>query len=201
MTNLNDLSGYSAILGGSFDPIHLGHLHIARQILELSPISSVIFMPNNKHHFKSNTGRLPFEKRVLLMAKALQEMPNCELWLDDACGTGYTDDLMRGIYAKHPSRRFCFVIGSDIASTLPNWHNYEWLKTNLSFLIIPRPGADLELLGLSELDYCILETEPCPISSTRIRELIGLGESIRGLVSPTIEADIYNYYRELYEAR
>ena len=178
--------------------MHLGHLHIARQILMLSPVSSVIFMPNNKHHFKSSRGRLAFEKRVLLLSKALQEMQNCELWLDDASGSGYTDDLMRSIYTKHPDRSFCFVIGSDIAITLPNWHNYEWLKANLCFLIIPRPGADLELPELSELHYYILQTEPSPISSTLIRESIRRGESIEGLVPQSIETDIYNYYRDLY---
>lgn len=192
------LEGYSAILGGSFDPVHNGHLHIAREILRLSPISRVIFMPNKLHHFKPDTGRLDFEKRVKLISKAIKDTSSTELWLEDAQGSGYTADLMKRLYEHYPRYRFCFVVGSDNLQNLKLWYDFDWLQENLHFLIIPRPGEEIDPAFLGSIKYSLLYSDPCEVSSTMVRKRIIANESITDLVPAEIEASIHQYYRSMY---
>ena len=199
MNNLSSLDGAYAILGGSFDPIHNGHLGLARQILELSPVAKVVFMPNHRHRFKPSELRLSFNERCKNIRLALASHPEFELWLDDSTGSGYTADLMQRLHSLHPEKKFCFVIGSDNLDNLQQWYNYEWLRSNLFFLIIPRPGAELLSPTLSQIRHFVLKTEPIDVSSTQIRRLIRAGKSIAGLVPEPMESILTECYKRFYE--
>ena len=201
MNSLSSLEGAYAVLGGSFDPIHNGHLGLARQILELSPVAKVVFMPNHKHRFKPSELRLSFTERCKNIRLALKPYQNFELWLEDSTGSGYTADLMQRLFLLHPEKKFCFVIGSDNLSSLEQWHNYPWLRDNLFFLIIPRPGAELPHAVLSQIQHQVLKTAPIDVSSTQIRRLIREGESIKGLVPAELEHVITASYRRFYEQK
>jgi len=199
LINSPSLEGAYAILGGSFDPIHNGHLGLACQILELSPTKKVVFMPNCKHRFKPSEVRLSFAERCKNIRLALEPYPGFELWLEDSTGSGYTADLMQRLYTLHPDKKFCFVIGSDNLSSLPDWHDFPWLRENLYFLIIPRPGAELRQSVLSQIQHQVLETIPIDVSSTRIRRLIREGGSIQGMVPDALVSVITASYRRFYE--
>lgn len=199
MINSPSLEGAYAILGGSFDPIHNGHLGLACQILELSPTKKVVFMPNCKHRFKPSEVRLSFAERCKNIRLALEPYPGFELWLEDSTGSGYTADLMQRLYTLHPDKKFCFVIGSDNLDNLQQWYNYEWLRSNLFFLIIPRPGAELLSPTLSQIRHFVLKTEPIDVSSTQIRRLIRAGKSITGLVPEPMESILTECYKRFYE--
>lgn len=130
-----------ALLGGSFDPIHNGHLHIAREILKSGYVSRLVFLPNARHNFKKSNVVLDFQHRLALVRDALE--PGMEAWEDDADGSGYTAELLQKLYRKHPQLLFHFVIGSDNLANLPLWYDFAWLRANARFLIIPRPGYPL----------------------------------------------------------
>ncbi len=188
-----------ALLGGSFDPIHNGHLRIARQVLKSGIADTVAFVPNASHNFKKDSVVLDFSTRLDLVKTVLE--PNIEAWDDDAAGSGYTADLMRRVYARYPQDRFYFIIGSDNLVNLTSWHDYPWLRQNVRFLIIPRPGYPPQERLLKRIRRKTLKMEPCELSSTRIRQLIAGGKPISGLVPEAIEEMVVKLYKPLLERR
>ncbi len=184
-----------ALLGGSFDPIHNGHLYIAREILRSGLVEKVIFLPNARHNFKRGSVLLDFASRYELVASALEA--GMEVWKDDAEGSGYTADLLKQIYHQHPDRSFLWVIGSDNLATLPNWHDFAWLKANVRFLIIPRPDFPSDERILKRIRRKTLKIVPCEISSTQVRARIKAGKSIRDLVPPSIVDRVVQLYKPL----
>ncbi|MCB5245260.1 MAG: nicotinate (nicotinamide) nucleotide adenylyltransferase [Candidatus Cloacimonadaceae bacterium] len=184
-----------ALLGGSFDPIHNGHLHIARGILHSQLVESVIFLPNANHNFKKDDIVLDFNSRYKLVKEVIE--PGMQVWDDDAKGSGYTADLLKRLYKKYPEHQFFWVIGSDNLASLSRWHNYEWLKENVQFLIIPRPGYTLIPEVLQEIKYQVMNITPIDISSTQIRNNIAAGLSIKGLVPDSILEEVLNLYKPL----
>lgn len=184
-----------ALLGGSFDPIHNGHLHIAREILRLKAADAVIFLPNATHNFKRDKVLLDYKSRRELVAKVLE--PGMEVWDDDAEGSGYTADLIRKLSSKHPQSSFLWVIGSDNLAELHLWHDFNWLKNNVRFLIIPRPGHTTNPKLLKKIRRKTLNTVPSDISSTQIRQIIRQGGSIHGLVPAAIEKSVLRHYLPL----
>ena len=184
-----------ALLGGSFDPIHNGHLHIAREILKSGYVSRLVFLPNARHNFKKGNVVLDFQHRLALVRQALE--PGMEAWEDDADGSGYTAELLQKLYRKHPQLLFHFVIGSDNLANLPLWYDFAWLKANARFLIIPRPGYPSPQNVLRRIKRKTLRIEPCPISSSQVRSRIAAGKPISGLVPESLEQTIIELYRPL----
>lgn len=184
-----------ALLGGSFDPIHNGHLHIAREILKSGYVSRLVFVPNARHNFKKDSVTLDFKHRLALVRDALE--PCMEAWEDDADGSGYTAELLQKLYRKHPQLLFHFVIGSDNLANLPLWYDFAWLRANARFLIIPRPGYPSPQNVLRRIKRKTLRIAPCPISSSQIRSCIAAGKPISGLVPESLEQRIIELYRPL----
>lgn len=184
-----------ALLGGSFDPVHNGHLHVARQILRSGVVRSVVFLPNARHNFKRGRVLQEFDVRYELVESALEQ--GMEVWDDDSTGSGYTSDLMRHLYQKYPTRTFYWVIGSDNLAHLGQWHDFPWLSRNVRFLVIPRPGHPLEERILKRIHRKTLRIEPSPISSTLVRKRIAEGEPVTGLVPEKIERRVIDLYRPL----
>ncbi len=186
-----------ALLGGSFDPIHNGHLHIARQILASGLVSGVVFLPNARHNFKKDSVLLDFPTRLELIRSVLE--PGMDVWDEDSSGSGYTAELMQTLYQKHTGVTFYFVIGSDNLSGLPRWHDFAWLRGNVRFLIIPRPGFPTPLNVLNRIRRKTLHIVPSVVSSTLVRERIREGKSISGLVPHSLEQRIAELYKPLLE--
>lgn len=186
--------GYTAIIGGSFDPIHNGHLFLAQKLCLDSQIETVAFVPVGNHHFKKDSIVLPFEQRLQLIQQILE--PKIQLWLDDASGSGYTSELMRSLQAKFPKKRFAFVIGSDNLTQLHKWHDFQWLKSKVTFCIVPRAGYDLQDLDGLGIEYMIKDIHPPEVSSSMIRRHLLEGKSIHGLVPDAIEALVKQLYEQ-----
>lgn len=184
-----------ALLGGSFDPIHSGHLHLAREILKSGLVDSVVFLPNARHNFKQDKVLLDYAQRYQLVQNALEQ--GMEVWDDDASGSGYTSELLERLFNKYPDRKFYWVLGSDNLAKLRQWHDFQWLRVNVRFLIVPRPGYSQHDRILVRLKRRTLKMEPCPISSTLVRDRIKAGKSISGLVPPQLEQRIIELYRPL----
>jgi nicotinate-nucleotide adenylyltransferase len=194
MSSCRDLaaSKFHAILGGSFDPVHNGHLNIARHLLALDHVEGVVFIPVRNHNFKGNSIILDWESRYALLQRVME--PGMQVWDSDACGSGYTCDLMQDLSVKHPGTRFMFVIGSDNISSLPKWHNAEWLMRNVCFLAVQRPGFPVPEKLPQGFDIQFAEVPALDVSSTCIRDRVLHGESIWGLVPESILAEVERLY-------
>jgi len=204
------LKGAWAILGGSFDPIHNGHLYLAKEVLSLSPVQKVILIPSYHHNFKGDSIILDYDKRLVLAQEAVDHFSPLhfiiqpaedfrspiEVWDAERGESGYTSDLIRKLKSTHPNQSFAFIIGADNLEKLPEWHDFDWLKDNLHFIILPRPDTSMPCEVLSRIQHTILDMPLCRISSSDIRSRISRGDSIADLVPPNLEARI----RELYQA-
>ncbi|MCB5270982.1 MAG: nicotinate (nicotinamide) nucleotide adenylyltransferase [Candidatus Cloacimonetes bacterium] len=211
MAKCEILTGAYAILGGSFDPIHNGHLYLAKEVLSLSPIHKVILVPSFKHNFKGEGIALDYDSRLALAQEAVNSFnpvhfisqpaadfrTPIEVWDAERGESGYTSDLVRKLIKLHPEQSFAFIIGADNLENLPNWHDFPWLKENLHFIVLPRPDCTMPCDVLSQVGYTILDMPLCDISSSAIRAKIKAGESISGLVPEELELRI----RDLYLAK
>ncbi|MCB5263130.1 MAG: nicotinate (nicotinamide) nucleotide adenylyltransferase [Candidatus Cloacimonetes bacterium] len=208
MAHREILTGAYAILGGSFDPIHNGHLYLAKEVLSLSPIHKVILVPSFKHNFKGEGITLDYDSRLALAQEAVDNFnpmhfirhpaedfrPPIEVWDAERGESGFTSDLVRKLQTQNPGQNFAFIIGADNLENLPNWHEFAWLKKNLHFIVLPRPDSTMPCDVLSEIEYKILDMPLCEISSSEVRARIRAGESISGLVPEELELRIRDLY-------
>jgi nicotinate-nucleotide adenylyltransferase len=188
------------ILGGSFDPVHLGHLHIAGQVLEMGAAQEVWFVPSGNHRFKQSIILLDFDARISLIQRAIASEPRFKcLDIDRAgFGDGTTYDIMQRLKNTYPQHSFSFLIGMDNLSQLPQWFNFNWLKDNVRFLISIRPGYSSDPAVISQLkDFSYLNCKPMDISSTNIRARLSSGLGIQGLVPHTLLIEITKLYKAI----
>ncbi|MFA7542928.1 MAG: nicotinate (nicotinamide) nucleotide adenylyltransferase [Candidatus Cloacimonadaceae bacterium] len=208
MVDIAALKGAWAIFGGSFDPIHNGHLQLAKEVLSLNPINKVIMVPSFHHNFKGDKLVLDYDSRLALVKEAIDsyyplefliqpaEDYRCpiEVWDSERGESGYTADLIRKLANEYPKQHFAFVLGADNLEQLHEWHDYEWLRENLHFIILPRPEAIMPCDILSSISHIIMDIPLCEISASEIRRRIAAGESIHGLVPEGIEAKVIELY-------
>jgi nicotinate-nucleotide adenylyltransferase len=182
--------------GGSFNPIHCGHIAAAKAVFEQLHLDKVWFVPTGKHAFDKPL--LPWETRAELIRAALLEFPYFELSeIDsDAKNTGYTFNLIKKLKTELPNNTFYFIIGADNIPELPLWHRYKELLDEVQFVVLNRPGNDIK--QLSNLPYfdklLLIEMEPVNVSSSEIRERVKEGKSLSGMVPEAVEKQIIDFY-------
>lgn len=192
------------ILGGTFDPIHIGHLVAADQALFFAGLDEIWFMPAPNPPHKMDTKITAINHR-LEMVKMVVEMDRryklCTIEFD-RLGPSYTLDTMKELKMKYSDYEFFLIIGGDMIKYLPKWYGIEELITIVNFIGLDRPGYEYQ--ATSSRDKDILEQVkliPMPqldISSSQIREWVKAGRAIRYLVPINVE----RYIREnkLYES-
>lgn len=189
------------LLGGSFNPIHNGHLHIAEKAIEQLDLSEVWLLPSGNHPLKGKFNLLNIEKRINLIKIAIENNNRLKLSLldTDVNKKSYTSDLMKKLHFLYNDYDFYFIAGSDIVLELPKWHNVEWLLNTINFCIFSRPGFDN--IGWQNLDYLnkinFLPIVPLDISSSDIRDKIESKLSIKNLVPESIRNKVKEYYLNL----
>ena len=188
------------LLGGTFNPVHNGHLTLARTALKELDLDEIWFLPVGNHPLKNEQKLLPFDLRMKLLEMVLSaEIGMKASILDsDQVSLNFTDVLLKKLFKKFPDHDFTFLAGMDIVEELPRWHNYTWLLKNVRFVVFTRPGEKQEKLDKLE-DYSkiiFVTMKPVSVSSTDIRRRIAGGEKISGLVPETIERILYQYYSD-----
>ncbi len=194
------------ILGGTFNPVHFGHIKIAKAAIEKADLDSVIFFPSKNPPHKKNEAILPFDVRINLIKKSLEEEENIFVSdLDDRDEKDtYTYYLLQKLEERYPVTRFYFIIGEDNVSELKTWYKYKYLLEHLNFIVFTRQTENLSkwenLDYLSKLTF--YQMQPIDISSSRIRERLKKGESIADSVPKIIETEIIRlkkYFEEYAE--
>jgi nicotinate-nucleotide adenylyltransferase len=198
------------ILGGTFNPIHLGHLFVGRAAAEAFGLESVLLMPCSVSPLKCGvpglaTGADRLEMvRLSVSGDPLLQPSGLDL---ERGGVSYAIDTVKALRERRPHDRFSFIIGTDALRELHHWHKIDEMLTLCDFIIVARPGVDAPLAAealpfpddvRARLLGGVIRGRLCDISSTEIRRRIAEGRSIRYLVCPAVEAYIRD--RGLYAA-
>ncbi|HET6406621.1 MAG TPA: nicotinate-nucleotide adenylyltransferase [Chthoniobacteraceae bacterium] len=173
-----------ALYGGTFDPIHHGHLILAREAVEQLGLDRVVFIPAAQSPFKPTQIAAPADIRVAMVRTAIAEEE--AFVLDESeihrGGTSYTIDTVEAARARWPGAELWWLIGEDHLDQLPKWHRYEELKHLVRFAVFARAGN-----GAVDHDFPRI-TRRLDISATEIRTRVARGDSIRYLVPPAVLA-------------
>ncbi|HXI68778.1 MAG TPA: nicotinate-nucleotide adenylyltransferase [Verrucomicrobiae bacterium] len=131
------------IYGGSFDPVHLGHLLVAQAAIEELGLNRLFFIPAAQSPFKPENKPAPDAVRLQLLRLALVGKMNCEV--DDQeirrGGTSYTIETLRGYARRFPGAELFYLIGADNAAKLNEWREAGELAKLAEFVAVPRPGG------------------------------------------------------------
>jgi nicotinate-nucleotide adenylyltransferase len=185
------------ILGGTFNPPHLGHLALASNALSQLHLSRVVLMPAAlaPHKADGGGGLDPgHEHRLAMCRLAIKETPRlsvCTLELHRG-GPSYTVDTLRDIQAKHPDVPLTFIMGADMARSLPSWREPEALLELAELAVAERDGAERqrlsETLGLRypRARVHFLDMAPVDLSSSMVREHVAIGEQVDRFVEPSV---------------
>jgi nicotinate-nucleotide adenylyltransferase len=197
-----DIKGGQALFGGSFDPIHCGHMAIAQSVLSLEMINEVIFIPNAVSPLKFNNPLASNAQRREMVLEAIQGIEGFSL--DDremkSGGISYTIDTIEQ-YRKGTESELYFIIGADQFHQLYNWHRVDDLIEELKFLVYPRKGYALDeapILSSKVINYEVLNLPYWDMSSTKIRKLCERSESIEAFVPRNVEA--YIKQNQIYQS-
>lgn len=186
------------LLGGSFNPIHAGHLTLAQTATQALELDKVLFLPTGNHPLKKDNAFLPAKKRFQLVQKAILSYPAFEASNLDMKDTdlSYSAELIKRLHKLYPEDELYFLTGDDIITELPQWHNWEWLLQNVQFVVAKRPDTNREKWqDLDYLEYFLfIDMKPQDVSSTEIRQKIKDNKSISGLVPKIIEEEIVSLY-------
>ncbi|KUK14128.1 MAG: nicotinate-nucleotide adenylyltransferase [Synergistetes bacterium] len=183
------------LMGGTFDPIHYGHLLVAEEVRQIFSLDKVIFVPAKIPPHKINKKISDPEDRYIMVLLATLDNPFFEvsrLEIDKE-GVSYTIDTVRQFKEKlGKDSQLFFITGVDIILDLQAWKEPEELLRLCRFIAVTRAGYDLEVLRrklpkefLERID--IVRIPSPPISSTDIRKRVRRGESIKYLVPPLVE--------------
>jgi nicotinate-nucleotide adenylyltransferase len=181
------------IFGGSFDPVHLGHLLVAQAAIEELGLDRLFFIPAAQSPFKPDSKPAPAAARLRLLRLALAGKTNCEIDGQEIRrgGVSYTVDTLRNYTKKFPGAELFYLIGADHVAHLPEWRAPAELARLADFVVIPRPGepaADFPTPFRGRW----LKGFPLGISSLEIRARLKAGLPIEPLVPPSVAETIRN---------
>jgi nicotinate-nucleotide adenylyltransferase len=173
------------IMGGTFDPIHHGHLVAASEVAHAFSLDEVVFVPTGQPWEKEQRDVAPAEDRYLMTVIATASNPRFSVSrVDiDRPGPTYTIDTLRDLRAaRGPDAEFFFITGADALARLISWRDADELLTLAHFVGCTRPGHQLSGDGLPEGQASLIEIPALAISSTACRERVRAGEPIWYLV-------------------
>ena len=168
------------LFGGSFDPIHHGHLILARDAMEQLGLAKVIFIPANISPHKLDHPPAPAAARCEMVAAAIAGEPRFEM---DTCevereGVSFAVDTVRRMIERHPATDFFYFIGEDNLAALHTWKEIEELRRLAPFVVLARGGTP------ANTEFPVI-TRHIDISSTDIRKRIAAGLPVRYLLPDT----------------
>lgn len=174
------------IMGGTFDPIHIGHMLAAESARDAFDLDEVWFMPSHIPPHKEDAGVTGL-MRLEMTAEAIAGHPSFRTldWEVKRGGVSYTVDTVRELRHTYPEHDFSFIIGADMVAYLPKWDRIAELAGMLTFIGVNRPGTKLSVEALPEFLQTAVVTTEMPmieISSTMIRSRAAAGASIRYMV-------------------
>ena len=165
----------TALFGGTFDPVHLAHLTVAREAVEQFCLDQEMFVPAANPPHKTETCA-PYEDRVAMLELACSGEPRFLVSrIEESAGRSYTiHTLERLMSTLAGGDRLFFLIGADAFSELHTWHRWRDVAAAIEFIVVSRPGH--QYAAPPETRIHRLETLALPVSSSEIREKLAAGE-------------------------
>jgi len=188
------------VMGGTFDPIHLGHLVAASEVAHLFALDEVVFVPTGEPWQKAERAVTDPETRFLMTAIATADDPRFTVSRVDIerAGPTYTVDTLRDLAAQHPGAELFFITGADALASIMTWRDPDDVLALAHLVAVTRPGHDLDAAHLPPGAATVVEIPALAISSTDCRERVAAGAPITYLVPAGVERFIAE--RGLYRA-
>ncbi len=203
------------LFGGTFNPVHFGHLRPAQEVLEYFALDKIIFIPSALPPHKNSTYLTDAKDRLEMIRLAIQDCPQFEVSDVEIrrCGHSYTIDTVRYFKSLLSYSKLYFIIGTDAFWDIDSWKAYQELFSLISFIVMARPGSSYNTDGkaiekylktrisegyfFSESENACIHPEKqavfgssvsfMDISSTMIRNLISQNKSVRFLMPGSVE--------------
>lgn len=190
------------VFGGTFDPVHLGHLILAEQCREQAALDQVLFVPALLPPHKQQQPLTSFGQRVEMLNLAISGNPafRVEELEKNRAGPSYTVDTLTQLRHDRPGDEFCFIVGSDSLHDMHLWYQPARILELATLLVVAR--ADFPTFSVQELKnslhlaqeftlkYQVIEAPLITIASRDIRQRIATGRSVRYLIPRAVEAYI-----------
>jgi nicotinate-nucleotide adenylyltransferase len=202
-----------ALFGGTFDPIHAGHIAVAQAAQRRFHLDATYFIPSSHPPHKPQRELALFVHRYTMVALTCADHPGFLPSLAEGpvrpsdSHIFYSIDTVRRFHREHPDDHLYFIVGADQFLEIPTWKNYEALLDSCDFIVASRPGFRLDALRLvippeklgrttshetskivlRKSAIHLLTTVASHVSSTEIRERLARNQTIRGLVPPRVE--------------
>ncbi|MHB8233408.1 MAG: nicotinate (nicotinamide) nucleotide adenylyltransferase [Solirubrobacteraceae bacterium] len=195
------------VLGGTFNPPHLGHLAIARHALTQLQLQRVALVPARRPPHKPIEQDPGCEHRLAmcrLLVAGCDGLSVCALEAERD-GPSYTVDTLESIHASHPQAELTLIVGADIAATLASWHESQRLIELASLAVAERPGSDRSEVAKSlgalaeRTRMSFLDAPAMDVSSSQVRRRAQAGAPIAGLVGDAVAGYVAEH--GLYQAR
>ncbi len=202
--------------GGSFNPIHKGHIEVSKFLLKSPNIEKIFLTPVFKHPF--NKQLAPFNDRVAMIELAIKNEKGLYLSKaeEEKGGVSYTYKLLDYLKKKY-GNEFFFIGGLDALNSIDKWKNWKYIVSNFNVLFTTRAnvkidekkikqienisGKNINLVnkveGLNPEGLNLIKVPFIPVSSTKIRQIVKKGENLSGLLHPDVIS--YIYRKKLYK--
>lgn len=200
-----------AIMGGTFNPIHFGHLRIAEEVRGAFGLDKALFIPTYQPPHKNNGSLISPEHRLEMVRLATKDNPFFETSDIEIKrgGRSYSIVTLKELHEKYPKADFSFIVGTDSFNDITTWCEYEELFKFASFIVIPRPGYAVKKISdvlpvelarkfwydaekAAYINDCgkfvaYMQTTLFGISASEIRKLVSEGKSIRYILPKEVE--------------
>lgn len=195
----NDLSGglnfamvKKGIIGGTFDPVHNGHIEIANEAVNLLDLEKLLFIPAGNPPHKTDKIITNADLRICMLNMAIRNINKFELctYEVDRGGLSFTYETLSYLKHKEPNTEWYFITGADCLMQLESWKNVNIIMSFCNFVVFTRPGYDLHELYIQKKmiekkynkEIIFFESANINISSSDIRYMIKNNKDIKGLV-------------------
>jgi nicotinate-nucleotide adenylyltransferase len=182
------------VLGGTFDPIHVGHLAAARAAIDCAQLDRIIFVPTGLPPHRPPTATEPGHRlemtRLATSADERFEVSDVEV---KRPGRSFTSDTLRELHAQRPEDQLFLILGWDAARLFKTWHEPDQVRRLATITVVARPGSgsplqsDLDAAGLDSKSVILCLVGTPDVSASEIRQDINEGRSIEGKVPPAVE--------------
>jgi nicotinate-nucleotide adenylyltransferase len=178
----------TGVFGGTFDPVHKGHLNIANAALDQAALDRILFVVAAKPPHKRNNQLTETALRVQMVEAAIADHPAFQVSLVEIERQGYsfTADTLKILKEEDPEGELFFIIGSDSARDLPNWREPQRILDQAALLVAPRPDCPETLPAMLQSRASLLKLEPWDISSSVIRKRIQQGKEIQDMLPQAV---------------
>lgn len=180
------------ILGGSFNPIHMGHLMVAEYLIEWGYVDKVWLTLSPLNPLKDAAGLLPDLKRLAMMTLATKgstDIEPCDIELSMP-RPSYTIDTLDLLSKRHKSKRFKLIIGSDNWKIFDQWRDHQRLLDDYGVIVYPRPGYPIDSVYVDGME--VVKAPTVNISSTFVRNAVARNKDVTYFLPP----GVFKYIRD-----